>query len=167
MTETDNDIHATDHPEGTRRFPFFNNWFQQMWGRQNVGEGVQNPRDFMSQFLNPNQREDAMNDEEQQQPPSIAQFARSGTGSGRNFFTSIFGRNVEPSSSFQSTSVHVDPDGKVTTVESGSDIPDKVTVTRIAGQPGQVKGIFAAAGSSMDSDGRVNSFRHIQPYEPF
>jgi len=108
-------------------------------------------------------------DEQQAPPPSISEFARIGNNNnnrdGNNnrgglfsggAFSSIFGSRNGNRPLFQSTSVHVDQDGKVTTVERGTGMEDKIG--RI---DGDANGVFAASGTKMDPDGSVTSFRNV------
>jgi len=95
----------------------------------------------------------------------MANFGRFGGGGGSNegFFNGGGSTFTSASSSnggrpnYSSTSVHVGPDGKVTTIESGSDQPDKITTGRIGGG----NGVYAASGTQVDSNGNVNSFRNV------
>jgi len=96
---------------------------------------------------------------QQQNIANFGRFGNSGTGGFGGASTSTFGSSSSNGGrpSYSSTSVHVGPDGKVTTVESGSDTPDKITTGRI----GSGNGVYAASGTHVDSNGNVNSFRDV------
>lgn len=126
---------------------------------------------FQQQFRQNRPDQNLKPEEEGQQPPSISEFARFGNNARKNglfsggAFSSTFGSGNGNPPLFQSTSIHMDGDGKVTTVESGSGMEDKVTTGRIGGSFGGGNGVFAATGTKVEPNGIISSFRHVGPLQ--
>ncbi|CAL8144427.1 unnamed protein product [Orchesella dallaii] len=108
---------------------------------------------------------------ETQHEQNLSNFARFGSQVGQVFGNGTglnLGGNVASSSTFSassedgkpvfsSISSHLAPDGTVTTVESGSDMPGTITVK--SGNAGDANGIFSATGVHTDSNGNSDGFK--------
>jgi len=73
---------------------------------------------------------------EKPNPNNVADFARSGAAKGTSgfsggAFSTLFGGSSNRKPFFQSSSTHVDDDGRVIMVEKGPDKPDKITTGKI------------------------------------